>query len=172
MKPFRKKQTDEQEVSTDSMQLAYDALPDEKKLELQAAQRAEYGRVLNETLLDEKTQEEAENLAKAAVELISARFIKEYKNASAATPAQPTGKDNTLPPLPPAQPEAKKKYTFEFEIYEGGALKRTTEVSTLEANRVAALEIATAALKAELVGKETYRYTGIYKKQAVMVENI
>jgi hypothetical protein len=163
---------DNAESSTDPMQIAYDELPDEKKLELQVAQRAEYGRVLNEALLDEKTQEEAENLAKAAVESLSARLIEEYKNASAAAPAPPTGKDNTLPPLPPAQPEAKKKYTFEFEIYEGGALKRTTEVSTLEINRAAAMEVATAALKAELEGKETYRYTGIYKKQAVTVEDV
>lgn len=58
------------------------------------------------------------------------------------------------------------KFTFEFEIYYKGVLKRTTEVSALADSEAAALEQAVRALQAELESDELPRYTNRFRKHA------
>jgi hypothetical protein len=172
MKLFGKKNIEDASPDIIEMVAIYEALPQDKKEELAGLQQAEYQKVFKTELDLGQPHEDAEVFADCAVETLTKKFIDEWKKSQVETPAPELPADSSLPPLPQAQPAAKKKYTFEFEVYEGGAMKRNASVSTLEENKAAAYPIAEAALKAELTGKETFRYTGLYKSEAVTIENI
>lgn len=59
------------------------------------------------------------------------------------------------------------KFTFYFEVYHKGVLKRITEISVLAENETTALERAVTALESELDLDETLRYTNRFRKQTV-----
>lgn len=74
--------------------------------------------------------------------------------------------------VPPEQQDGQNakagqfKFTFEFEIYYKGVLKRTTEVSALADSEATALEQAVHALQAELETDEILRYTNRFRRHA------
>lgn len=81
--------------------------------------------------------------------------------------------DERIHVIPPEQQPAaeeknsgKFKFTFEFELYRRGVLKRTTEVSALADDESAALDAAVDALRGELGDDETYRYTNRFRRHA------
>jgi hypothetical protein len=172
MKLFGKKDMEDASPDMIEMVAIYEALPQAKKDELESLQQAEYQKVFNDELNQGQPHEDSEIFADCAVETLTKKFIEDWKKSQAEIPAPSVPADSTLPPLPSSHPEAKLKYTFDFEVYEDDVVKRNASVSVLGENKVAAYPIAETAIKAELSGKETFRYTGIYKKEAVTVENI
>ncbi len=79
-------------------------------------------------------------------------------------------KSSFTPPPPPPGPvktNPKTKFTFEFEIYHNGSVKRKINVSALNDDEGAALEMAIADVGKQLKEGETYRYTNGFKKESV-----
>lgn len=61
----------------------------------------------------------------------------------------------------------KYKFTFGFEIYEKGVLKKNVDISAINDTEDAALESVVEALKDDLSDTESYRYTNVFKKEEV-----
>lgn len=159
MNLFKKKPDDPYET-------AYNALPDDKKEELQKLQAAEHKKVYDAEILIGEPQENAEVFADIAVETLTKNFIDEYSKQAQIAP----------PPVPPAaKKDSKMKFTFEFELYKKGVLQpKKTEVSALHESEGEALSIAIAALKQSLEEEKdvSIRYTNRFTKQAVTVEEV
>jgi hypothetical protein len=169
MKFFRKNTDDSKAELTNPLKLAYAALPKEKKEELEGLQQVEYKKVFDAEILVGEPQEHAKAFADVAVEELIKKYLDEY--AKQAQPPPPAAAPTPVI-INPENKVAKTKFTFGFEIYKGGVLNRSVEISVLNDYENFALAIATDALRENIETDETIRYTQKFKKQAVTVEEV